>query len=111
MASGSPDFIFANFPVGLIAMWHGVLSAIPAGWVLCDGNNGTPNLLGKFVQGVSTNTTDPGSTGGSVSKTTSLGGEVSGGINGAQAPATGQHTHAISDARPPYYELAFIMKT
>ena len=26
---------------GLIVMWHGLISNIPAGWIICDGNNGT----------------------------------------------------------------------
>ena len=29
----------------------GDLSKIPHGWALCDGNNGTPNLTGRFLQG------------------------------------------------------------
>lgn len=60
----------ANVPDGLIILWHGTIASIPSGWVICDGNNGTPNLLGKFVEGVATAATDPGSTGGTTSKTT-----------------------------------------
>ena len=37
----------ALVPAGVIVMWTG--STAPAGWVLCDGGNGTPNLSGKFV--------------------------------------------------------------
>ncbi|NBW04257.1 MAG: hypothetical protein EBR87_11225, partial [Cytophagia bacterium] len=29
--------------------WNG--AAAPAGWALCDGNNGTPNLSGRFILG------------------------------------------------------------
>ena len=36
-------------PAGFIGMWSG--SAIPAGWALCDGRNGTPDLRDKFVVG------------------------------------------------------------
>ena len=25
-------------------------SPIPEGWAICDGNNGTPNLIGKFIK-------------------------------------------------------------
>ena len=39
------------FPIGGIIMWSGVPSTIPANWRLCDGNNGTPDLRGKFVVG------------------------------------------------------------
>ena len=38
-------------PSGGIIMWSGASSAIPSGWVLCDGNNSTPDLRGKFVIG------------------------------------------------------------
>lgn len=41
-------------PIGSIIMWFKATSAIPAGWVLCDGNSGTPDLRGKFVIGVDT---------------------------------------------------------
>jgi len=32
-------------------MWSGDLAAIPAGWQLCDGNNGTPDLRDRFIIG------------------------------------------------------------
>jgi len=51
-------------PTGLILMWAGDLSDIPSGWALCDGNNGTPNMLNRFVESVSGSNTDPGATGG-----------------------------------------------
>lgn len=38
-------------PKGAIIIWSGQADEIPAGWVLCDGTNGTPNLTGKFVLG------------------------------------------------------------
>jgi microcystin-dependent protein len=38
-------------PVGAILMWSGDPAKLPAGWKLCDGTNGTPNLLGRFVVG------------------------------------------------------------
>ncbi len=39
-----------NIPSGAIIMWHG--SEIPYGWAICDGTNGTPNLIGKFIKAV-----------------------------------------------------------
>jgi hypothetical protein len=39
----------APIPIGGIIMW--VDDEIPAGWALCDGNNGTPNLVNRFVRG------------------------------------------------------------
>lgn len=38
-------------PVGAIVMWSGAINAIPQGWVLCNGSNGTPNLQNKFIVG------------------------------------------------------------
>ena len=54
----------AYVPTGAILMWHGALADIPTGWVLCDGNNGTPNLIAKFVRGINTSSTNPSTTGG-----------------------------------------------
>ena len=42
----------AGLPGGVIVMWSGALDKIPAGWALCDGNNGTPDLSNRFVVGV-----------------------------------------------------------
>jgi len=33
-------------PAGTIVMWYGLAATVPAGWVICDGNNGTPNMSG-----------------------------------------------------------------
>lgn len=41
-------------PVGGIAMYNGLISAIPVNWQLCDGTNGTPNLIDNFVMGTVT---------------------------------------------------------
>ena len=42
---------FGTVPVGGIIMWSGAQNNLPAGWQLCDGSNGTPDLRGKFVLG------------------------------------------------------------
>lgn len=41
----------APIPVGGIIMWSGLISAIPSGWALCDGANGTPDLRNRFIVG------------------------------------------------------------
>lgn len=38
-------------PKGGIIMWGGNITDIPKGWALCDGNNGTPDLRGRFIVG------------------------------------------------------------
>lgn len=40
-----PDLIIP----GMIVMFNGSRD-IPAGWAICDGNNGTPNLVGRFIK-------------------------------------------------------------
>ncbi|WP_250564693.1 hypothetical protein [Adonisia turfae] len=36
---------------GMILMWSGTTSNIPAGWKLCDGGHGTPDLRDRFIVG------------------------------------------------------------
>ena len=52
------------FPSGGIIMWSGSQSNIPSGWVLCDGNNSTPDLRDRFVLGAG-NSYSVNDTGGS----------------------------------------------
>ncbi|MCE9581745.1 MAG: hypothetical protein K8T20_04425 [Planctomycetes bacterium] len=66
---GNSDSLHGLIPRGLISMWSGLLSGIPVGWALCDGTLGTPNLVARFIRGISTSTTNPGTTGGSDSVT------------------------------------------
>ena len=125
-----------GFVSGMIILWSGAADAIPTGFVLCDGNNSTPNLSGRFVVGydASNGDYDVNDTGGSESVTLTVN----------QIPA---HTHNINLAvrafyqeprnfgvgtdgsannsedtgstgggqshenRPPYYALCYIMKT
>lgn len=43
--------VSGGLPSGVIMMWSGAASDVPSGFVLCNGNNNTPNLLDKFVVG------------------------------------------------------------
>ena len=117
-------------PSGVIVMWSGLLANIPSGYVLCDGNNSTPNLLAKFARCVPA-ATNPGATGGSDSVTLTTAQLAShshsyrewfagntaptGGWTRAQSysdEATGTAGSGSShENRPAYYQLAFIMKT
>jgi len=51
-----------GMPTGGIIMWSGNLNTIPNGWALCDGANGTPNLVDRFIMGA--DGTNAGATGG-----------------------------------------------
>ena len=57
-------------PSGGIILWSGAADAIPSGFVLCDGNNSTPNLQDRFVVGAG-NSYSVGDTGGADSVTLS----------------------------------------
>ena len=100
---------------GIIISWIDTLASIPSDWLLCDGANSTPNLLGKYLLGVSAGV-DPGTTGGSATHThsstahthtqdahnhTGTTGQPSGGTTdtnnaGTQNIATRTHTHTYS---------------
>lgn len=41
-----PDICF----IGMITMFNGPIDKIPAGWHICDGTEGTPNLIDKFIK-------------------------------------------------------------
>jgi len=42
-------------PSGAILLWSGSTGSIPAGWVLCNGANGTPDLRDRFIIGAGNN--------------------------------------------------------
>ena len=82
--------IDVNLPIGTILMFnasftvttsdnHNRNSSFPKGWYVCNGTNGTPNLIDKFVKGM----TAAGATGGSHTITLSV----------ANLPA---HTHGLN---------------
>ena len=59
-----------SFLTGMIILWYGDTTNIPTGFVLCDGNNNTPDLRDRFVIGAGNNFS-AGNTGGSNSITLS----------------------------------------
>ena len=66
---------------GIIVMWSGSQSNIPSGWVLCDGNNGTPDLRNRFIVGA-----------GSTYDVNSTGGEATHALSVAEMPS---HNHSV----------------
>jgi microcystin-dependent protein len=85
-----------SIPSGLIAVWSGSVASIPAGWVLCDGANGTPNLRDRFVVGAGSSYAVD-ATGGSNTvtlATTEIPGHTHT-VSGTTA-SDGAHTHNVS---------------
>lgn len=72
-------YVANAIPSGVIVIWSGSAAAIPSGWYLCNGSNGTPDLRNRFVVGAGS-TYAVGNTGGSADA------------------ITVSHTHTISDS-------------
>jgi hypothetical protein len=47
----APSLASRMVPAGTILAWWGSLEDIPANWLLCDGQNGTPDLRERFIVG------------------------------------------------------------
>ena len=82
-------------PSGIIAVWSGAEGAIPSGWYLCNGSNGTPDLRDRFIVGAGSGSSySIGNTGGSDTVTLST----------SQIPAhshtTNNHSHNASVSDP-----------
>jgi hypothetical protein len=124
-------------PRGVVVLWSGQINALPSGWAICDGGNGTPDLRDQFIVGAG-RAYGVGATGGEAlhrltvdelpshnhdngiwrllvnnagngtsQRTDYTPGEVN--IIDARSiqPVGGDRPH---ENRPPYYALAFIMK-
>jgi hypothetical protein len=48
---GVQTAVGTTIPTGMISLWYGSIGSVPAGWYLCDGTNGTPDLRNRFVVG------------------------------------------------------------
>lgn len=95
------------FPSGIIAMWSGAEDAVPSGWSLCDGKNGTPDLRGRFIVG-SGDAYTTGNIGGAekVTFTGSVSNTVAGGVVADTTITTGtmpNHYHTFYGGSPGQY--------
>lgn len=141
------DQLNIAMPSGAIILWSGSTASIPSGYYLCDGNNSTPDLRGRFIVGAG-GAYAVADTGGEATHVLTIGelptidldsymsdpghlhamgitdGDQDGsGSNGAISGAknTGSATTGITwtpfgsgtahENRPPYYALAYIMKS
>ena len=73
-------------PKGGIIMWSGTIATLPIGWYLCDGNNGTPNLIDKFIVGAKQD--DGGTAKTNISGSLTVSG-------GASTVAASNHQHLV----------------
>lgn len=86
------DLFGGMVPLGGMIWWAGAIDAWPANWDLCNGANGTPNLVDRFIGGALG--PNPGSyvvgdTGGASTNDTRHGH----GHTGLTVNLTGAHTH------------------
>ena len=140
IGNSSGDLNTIGFPKGVIVIWSGSIENIPEGWTLCNGENETPDLRGRFVLGVNPNTKKNSNF--TVSEITTVGGaethkltieemprhnhpsytnESAGGGDGFWYAGGGYRLRANNNwgftggdqphnNMPPYYTLAYIMK-
>jgi len=101
-AVATTAFVHAVLPTGIIVMWNSTAASIPAGWQLCNGSNGTPDLRGQFVVGAGGSYT-PGDSGGANSVTLTANAmpihthELTGSLTTGSA---GSHTHTSTVTDP-----------
>lgn len=86
--------INSPFPVGGIIMWSGAVDAVPSGWSLCNGSNGTPDLRNRFVVGAGSGYA-VGATGGADTVTLSEA-QIPSHTHSATSANAGGHTHTAS---------------
>jgi microcystin-dependent protein len=77
-----------GIPTGGIILWSGSVGAIPSGWALCNGTNGTPDLRSRFVVGA-----------GSAYNVNATGGSAN--------SVVVSHTHSVTDPGHSHTNTAF----
>lgn len=130
-----------SIPSGCIIIWSGAIGSVPSGYLLCDGTNGTPDLRNSFILGAGNtysvgqtggsadsivvshthSITDPGhfhsvfSTAGTGTGISAGAGDSVASVNsGTSVTGITVNTAGVSGTGanlPPYYALAFIMKS
>lgn len=112
-----------TIPSGIITIWSGTIADIPSGWHICDGTAGTPDLRDKFIVGAG-DAYNPGDAGGSTTHIHpyssaphthgfAAGFGIAAGID-YDPTLTSRVVSGTTDtgsSLPPYYALAYMMKT
>ena len=83
-------------PVGAIIMYNASFSAIPSGWQLCDGTNGTPNMADKFVYGTNTEGSLEGTGGSANAVNVSHNHTANHDHPAATSTSAGGHSHTVA---------------
>ena len=114
--------LMSQIAKGIITSFSGAIASIPAGWVLCNGSNGTPDLRDNFVIGAGTSYAVDSSGGNIIHGHTAsqashshdmdTGSDMAGGADYADwtVNVTPVITVVNVATLPPYYALAYIMK-
>lgn len=91
-----------TIPTGLISLWSGSIVSIPAGWLLCNGLSGTPDLRDRFVVGAGT-TYAVGATGGANTVTLAEANlpAHTHTVNGTTGLVSNDHTHSGTTSTDP----------
>lgn len=119
----STEWVNKLIPKGSIIMFNGLSSEIPKGWHICDGTEGTPNLIGRFIKASNTSGETGGKSDNANDRNCLETGSETDLITTSQS---GAHTHTIDmsatqlsyqgegkpiEFEPLYYSLIYIMKT
>jgi hypothetical protein len=97
---------------GLIRPFYGLRADIPAGWVECDGSNGTPDLRGVYPKGAADGQ-EANVTGGNLTHSHTSHSTVTNLRTGGTSIGfnTNGETHDTVNHEPPYRTCIWIMKT
>ena len=69
--------VLASYPKGTILPFAGTFATIPAGWHICDGTNGTVNLVDRLPYGAQNDSQVGDASQGAASHTHTFGGTTS----------------------------------
>lgn len=107
--TSTADQLNSPVPSGFIGMWSGAIAAIPTGWFLCDGTNGTPNLKDRFIVGAG-DSYAVGAIGGAASVTLTESQIPSHShVITAASSAAGGHNHSVNDPGHSHVTVNYIV--